>query len=871
MTRKRNQKTQKSIHIRVLVFVCCVLTVFLGRQFIVQAVFDESEAVSFQEYSASHTIEESMLFIGTWLVHTQSLTDEIYEKALDSAAESNQTSVYYKSELAGGAWFDITEASGISEISGSGTIAEESEMADLWVTCYTGADGITVDARNGNAVNIFDISDPYDLHGLSELEAIQIQYDNTLSEESTGVDAYYYDTVTEFFELDVTNETTDSCDKELAALQECYTKLQSEGKSKQAETVHKLMGKVDAKRRAEVFSVLSQTEENEIGKLQEACMGTGYDADAYDGKDFMENTNISDAIGTALQKCMESYIAYSGNMLEENDDILKNAEYEASKKIIEMAQGGATAELEEELEKLGSLYQIENGTTADAEKELELLDSVLIEQAEEKYKEQLSAGENAAYQAAEESGMSIAAKQKILEEQKAELDAAKAELQYLIQAKTEHMDAEAACKFAYNCVQEAESFLELIKEDDFKSSAEASVQEHMLWGQKLAAAIISKNDALKPELEQLEEQKQELLNEKAEALDNNDLALAKKCDAQITLIDEKIEAKVQELNKILNSPDSTTAEKVQAANQLGTSTVLNNINELKNNALEALAEGDADIESAIGALAALGADGALKEIREKAEGYGQTSLLEKIDEALEKSKESSLHGLYGDTEEESSEGEGSGGEGGESGGEGSEGEGGTSGGEGKIVYADKNALLAMIEEELGVPFEELNEADKASAIAALNRIGNNGNPFAAEMAVSFTNAAVKDKNPYIYRKLEGEPMVYAPLKVISICNHYRYVYTDSLLEAVLIHKSIVYKFTVHSNKVVFADASQKDLTTSVKMQNLPYLSAEDARELFRCYAEYITGTEYGVCLNQKMSDKAELLVEEILEYEEEEK
>ena len=78
----------------------------------------------------------------------------------------------------------------------------ESELADLWVTCYTGSDGITRDARSGQVISIFDTPDPYDLYNLPELEPIRLQYDNVFSSESTGVDKYYYTRLRAFFVLD---------------------------------------------------------------------------------------------------------------------------------------------------------------------------------------------------------------------------------------------------------------------------------------------------------------------------------------------------------------------------------------------------------------------------------------------------------------------------------------------------------------------------------------------------------------------------------------------------------------------------------------------------------------------------------------------
>ena len=73
----------------------CVLIWLSSQQNVFAKVFDESQAVRYQEYTASHTIEDATLYIGTYLIYVQALTDELYEKALESASDSNQMTVYY--------------------------------------------------------------------------------------------------------------------------------------------------------------------------------------------------------------------------------------------------------------------------------------------------------------------------------------------------------------------------------------------------------------------------------------------------------------------------------------------------------------------------------------------------------------------------------------------------------------------------------------------------------------------------------------------------------------------------------------------------------------------------------------------------------
>ncbi len=517
-------------------FGCCILGCLgwlLCRQIVIGKVFDESLAVRYEEYAASHTVEDATLFIGTYLIHVQGLTDELYAKALDSASDSNQMNVYYKSELASGAWLDITDAGGLSQITGQGTVVEESELADLWVTCYTGADGITRDARDDHVVNIFSEPSPYDLYSLEELEPIRIQYSNMFSSDSTGVDAYYYKKLRNFFGLDLQNEVTQECDLQLLGLQGCYESLRASHEEELSEIVCKLMSRIDSKRRAEIFYRLSQMEGNELGILRDICAGSQFykedkkeddegdegDGDGqeeeddqdedddydYDGEQFVENSGVMDAVGLSIQNCQQSYIEHAGNMLEEGDTVLKNAEYQKSMAVIERSAGGFGGEMESLLLELKHLYHLEENVVADAEAELRLLDGELISQADLKYGKKLSEGASGAYQSAVANHSSQAVKNQVLEDQKAETDAARLELQYLIQAKTKRLPAKEAEEFCYQRIEHAERLYGQVVRDDFQSKAQESIDAHILWLKDLARSVKDGNDDLASDLQKLEE------------------------------------------------------------------------------------------------------------------------------------------------------------------------------------------------------------------------------------------------------------------------------------------------------------------------------------------------------------------------------
>lgn len=673
----------------------CVLAWFLCQQMVMGKVFDETQAVRYEEYAASHTIEDSTLFIGTYLIHLQALTDELYAKALESASDSNQMKVYYKSELASGTWMDITDASGLADLSGQGTIAEAAEMADLWVTCCTGSDGITRDARDEHSINIFSEPSPYDLYNLSELEPIKIQYSNVFSSDSTGVDRYYYKKLRDFFSLDLRNEVTETCDLQLLGLQSCYESLRASKEEELAEIVSKLMSKVDARRRAEIFDRLAQMDGNELSILQDICAGSQFyedgkeseddedkEIDKYDDQQFVENAGVIDAIGTSIQNCQESYIQYAGMMLEEGSTVLKTAEYTKSMAVIEMAAGGYSNEMESLLLELKHLYHIEEDVIADADAELLLLNGELISQADVKYAQKLSQGASGAYgtAVANRSGQTVI--DQILEDQKADTDAARLELQYLLQAKTKRQSASDAAEFSYQRITYAEELYPQVASDAFQAKAEESIDAHILWLKDLARSIEENEDELSSDMLKLEQRKTKLLEEQTDALDRNDLSSVKRYEAMIAQVDQEIEAAEKSLQAVLQSSNSSAADRARAANLAGSSSVLSNIERTKDAALLEIAEGNLDqtdsISSKLDALAALGAESAIREIQGKLEASGTTNkdLLSKAEEAIEASKESSLHGQYGGM------GEGAdGGDGGSSSGNGIDGS-GSSGGSG---------------------------------------------------------------------------------------------------------------------------------------------------------------------------------------------
>ena len=107
------------------------------------------------------SIPNGTLAIGTHLIYLQSWNEELNKIAEQSEAKYGRNERFYKSELAGGQWFDIGMASSIESINKNGIPVDKSKIAAVGFLYHTKADGVTYDLRNGGSVNIFELDEIY--------------------------------------------------------------------------------------------------------------------------------------------------------------------------------------------------------------------------------------------------------------------------------------------------------------------------------------------------------------------------------------------------------------------------------------------------------------------------------------------------------------------------------------------------------------------------------------------------------------------------------------------------------------------------------------------------------------------------------------
>ena len=294
--KKISLKTKKRIRVLLAIVLAITISVpvFLNSGFFANALFNPDDAITYAQFKRQKTVEDSVLFVGTYIVHKDAMTDTLYEKAKESASESGQDTIYYKSELSGGQWFAIEDIEiGIYGITDQGTPVKEDIIDKLYVTYYAGADGIMLDAKTLAAVNPFDIPDPYDLSKLPELEPLWLQYTysekkdpitqsdflkNKNSEETGNLrtDVYDYQILSTFFSLDLRDEETNKCDKALENLNKLYISLKAQGADDEADLVYSLMEKTDAKRRMLVMERLIELDPNLLNTLNTLLNGSNY-------------------------------------------------------------------------------------------------------------------------------------------------------------------------------------------------------------------------------------------------------------------------------------------------------------------------------------------------------------------------------------------------------------------------------------------------------------------------------------------------------------------------------------------------------------------------------------------------------------------
>lgn len=494
-------------------------------------------------------IENSTLIIGTHLIHISAMTDEIYNMAMETAEASNQMDMYYKSELGNGAWYRISEASGLSDITLPDKKTEDEVIRELYIRYHTKSDGITYDLLNNQAVCVFDTVNPYDIAGLKELDAVNTQLEQLQSKNNkSDADKENIENIEEVLakgeELQNTNEENDNA---LGKLNQMYVE-QADNEESRA-VLMSAMQQIDNSRRQNVYSELGTALQELINKVQEADDGENV------------NYDLIDAIGTSLEEVMNKATSCEADALQQGNTAISNVKYNLVQQLIE-ADGGGDAETL--CENLTDLANITEGITANPDREAALLVDMLLPAADEMI---------------------------VNSSDEASMKSAFAEAEFLTETAVAKMSQAAAEELIEDRRETLNNLVNQIQDTKLKAIAEKLKQDSIRNLEELESNLAGQSGT---DMDKLLAEKDRLQLEMKKALDKNDLQTAAEYEAEIGEIDLQIDELNDRLVEILASDTASESEKAKAESELGAGLMSTLIRDTKNSVLNEIAEGNYD-------------------------------------------------------------------------------------------------------------------------------------------------------------------------------------------------------------------------------------------------------------------------------------
>ncbi|MDR1292737.1 MAG: hypothetical protein LBJ91_05015 [Clostridiales Family XIII bacterium] len=863
------EKTPKRMRKIVLAGVALAALLFvLSPPFadFVGALWNEEEAV----HVDPPTIENGTLAIGAHLVHIKALTEDLYNIATESAGESGQNRIYYKSELNGGAWCDITEADSLAAIStayadpnGNSpiTVVNDSVIEALFFLYHTKSDGITYDLRDGNAVNLFGLTDPYDLQLMPELEPLKLQYDlYTQMQAGTEDGDARIERIDLFWGTDVHTENSNQYDLDLEALQSYYTLVgQDEDANDKLAAIQGVMSSVDAARRAETLGIVETTLTGFVEEVQSTTTAAFTDAD------------LRTALNDSLLNVQTSLTEQEGRMLSQGVTELSNVRYTASMSLIQHAKDGDNAACGVDVAKLIDLTNIESGSIVNQESEASLLSGELIPGATQRLTALLYAGENAEYAAAGSAGAVDAVLRAVATEALAGMNMARGELESFISGYARRVNAEDSVTFVDARITLTTDWFDGIPNDAFFENSSSCVNDHIEFLTNLKRQLeIALGGS---ELDQLMEQKAAAQTEYMDALDRNDLAGAKAAedkiagiDAQIAAIENETNAQISNLEREINGLeasmndagsdeakanlsrrlDMTNAELRALTASLSPDSVGNLVSSTRGDALDIISNGGntAELSSIIDSLGGMldmnfkTVFPALKDLhdamqkRHALEGTNQfADQLEAAGQLIADNQADYDAAISGEKSAE-----------------------------------DLQALMDGLDGAGGLGDDTGMGAD-GRAVAYINALKEYGEATGGENIPNLMRAEAQRQmnlgNPLVYKKAEDPATRYLPVTAIRSYRGMRYVWNRNQNKATLARGADYYAFTAWSVDVLRGrnEADVEAMESPTSFLGVVYVPESYTEAQFECHPVYLPDSDLGILMGADIQELSDELLE----------
>ncbi len=831
----------------------------------VQGIWDESRAVNI----SPDDIESSTLAVGTHLIHLSALTDSIYDIALDSAHESGQENVYYKSELADGTWFDITSATSLADITTDGEAVTPDTIRALYFTHHTKSDGVTYDLRTNQPVNIYDIHDPYDLENMEELAPLKNQYDlmdqtlgnfDQMEESEDGESENTSPNKDELvlniercavvFSTNVENGETAACDSKMKALQDYSANKDGEILSE----AQKIMDALDAERRIAVLNQVNDKLNELTGELN---------------RDKSINTMMQSAANDSISNVQASLAENEGKILAPGSTVVSRLYYE-------LAQEAANSPTDAVFNQLVILERIRSGSIIDRTEEIAMLDEILIPRATEEFAKLIRSGANDEYNQALGRGDHDTLLNRIITEAMGKANSVRSELEYFITARCERCGNEDGMSYLQNRITLSNGWYSTVPADAFKARMTAGIDSHIEFLTKMNRDM--ELSAGGNELDALIKQKKELQTEMLGALDKKDLETAKQLEQEIEDIDNKINSingenseDVNRLNNTINdlqnqldsakssgtpNPEEIAALEAELANSkaelaalsssMSEGTLGASAYSLKEACLKIINGSDysADLIATLNSnvdtlIDMLEMDQKLifpdlKELHEALTLQKELKSTDVLDSAIEAIENAILNNLDGYT---------------------------------AALRTEKNAddISNLFDEWLKNNSELANDPDGAGVvfcIALQNYYDTTSSQGARSLLGSVSRRQAELGNPLIFLRYNDGGTEYLPITALEKLTGMRYVYYSGQDISTLAKGGKYYSFTTHSDSVIrSADEKNSDrMIRPAVFQTVIHIPEEYTFEQFGVEALYISVNEYGVTVIEKYQRLADELL-----------
>lgn len=714
------------------VIICCG---------IVFAIFDESKTTHVKE----EEIENSTLIIGTHLIHISALSDSLYDIAMDTAQLSGQYEMYYKSELADGKWFEISEAAGISDIMSEEKAVDGSVIESLDLRYHTKADGITYDLMTGEKVCIFDIISPYSLDTLPELEAVSV-YHRLLQEKEkkTDTDSRNMELIEKAISQDLAAKLKlEDTDKKIEAFQKYYEEAARLDKGTE-DTALSLMEGLDGARRLEVYGNLYYE------TLPELLNDVQTDSDDTDG--FYVDYDLVSAIGTAMQEVEKKLTGFEANALEEGETTISKMKYRMMEQAAELIEANAnTTALDSLMENIEDITNIENGTIKNPERQAALIRDKLIPQTLENLADRENGSDDA------------------------DVSDSVWEIEYLAKTAVSGMSNGESAEF----IEEVLYGLDMLG-DKQSSGMQKSIEilKNSLY--EIKGELSSDTS----KLAELLDKKEQLKTKRQSSLDVNDLTNAEKIGLEIDAINEEIEKEELRLTDIINSKTAGDAEKANARAALEAGTATDSIIKTKESIQRAIADGMYD--DAMTGLEAMEAfmeinlpmalscmsdiyDDVLKNLYlEENKDNGLKEIKEALENIISDNYETIENGLSEET----------------------------------LLSILENIMGAGFKD-----CDDRQKICVAYALYSYGN--ETADDDVKTYAANLISGLYSEGNPYIYLKLKNEPRQFISLKAFSECSEYRYVFDNGSKSVTLKKGAVYYTYTVFKNQAVLNEGTEE--------------------------------------------------------------